>query len=107
MISRVRARDGPPAYFKINSVNPQESKAMGEQLIVIGRRPNLTAPLEKLSWDAINKVFQSAYYANREELVTACKRHCHAITAEGFVDYCLENDWLREVTLETQKVVRS
>ena len=80
---------------------------MGEQLIVIGRRPNLTAPLEKLSWDAINKVFQSAYYANREELVTACKRHCHAITAEGFVDYCLANDWLREVTLETQKVVRS
>jgi hypothetical protein len=79
---------------------------MGEQLIVIGKRPNLTAPLEKLSWEAINKAFQASYYANREELVAACERHCHSISAEGFVDYCLENDWLREVTLETETIVR-
>jgi hypothetical protein len=79
---------------------------MGEHLFVIGKRPSLTAPLEKSSWDAISAVFRSSYYANREELVAACKRHCHSITAEGFVDYCLENDWLREVTPETQKTVR-
>lgn len=79
---------------------------MGEQLIVIGKRPNLTAPPEKLSWEAVNKVFQSSYYANREELVAACERHCHSISAEGFVDDCLEHDWLREVTLETETIVR-
>jgi hypothetical protein len=79
---------------------------MGGQLMAIAKQPDLTAPLEKLSWDAINTVFQSCYYANREELVTACKRHCHTITAEGFVDYCLANGWLREFTPETRGNVR-
>jgi hypothetical protein len=73
---------------------------VGEQLIVIVKQPDLTAPLEKMSWSAISQVFQKSYYAQREELVSACKEHSHTITAEGFVDYCLNNGWLREVTLE-------
>jgi hypothetical protein len=75
---------------------------MGKQLMAIGKQPDLTEPREKLLWRAISKVFQSSRYANPEELVVACKQHSHTIPAESFVDYCLNNGWLREVTLETE-----
>jgi hypothetical protein len=73
---------------------------VGERVIVIGKQPNLTEPLEMVAWGKISKVFETTYNSNRAELIAACEWHCHTTTAEGFVDYCLENDWLREVTLE-------
>ena len=79
---------------------------MGETLIVMGKRPDLTEPLQMVAWGKINKFFGTSYYANRAELVAACEWHSHATTAEGFVDLCLENDWLREVKLETRGIVR-
>jgi hypothetical protein len=79
---------------------------MGERLMIIGKQPDLTAPLEMVSWEAISRVFQTAYYASRDELVTACKKHSHTLTAEGFVDYCLEHGWLREVTIDVEGKTR-
>ncbi len=79
---------------------------MGKQLIVMGKRPDLTAPLEMVAWGKIDEFFKATNYANRAELIAACEWHSHATTAEVFVDYCLENDWLREVTLETQGIDR-
>jgi hypothetical protein len=75
---------------------------MGEQLIVIGKRPDIAEPLEMVAWGKINEFFKASYYANRAELIAVCEWHSHAMTAESFVDYCLKNDWLREVTLETR-----
>ena len=79
---------------------------MGKQLIVMGKRPDLTAPLEMVAWGKIDEFFTATYYANRAEILAVCAWPSPATTAEVFVDYCLENDWLREVTLETQGIDR-
>ena len=79
---------------------------MREPVIVIGRQPDLTSPLEMVAWSKITKVFETTYNSNRAELIAACEWHSHAVSAEHFVDYCLENDWLREVTLAAQAPAR-
>jgi hypothetical protein len=84
----------------------EESEVMSERVIVIAGQPDLTAPLEMVAWRKINEVYKTAYYASRAELIAACEWHSHATSAEGFVDHCLENGWLREMTLEPNGLAR-
>lgn len=59
----------------------------------IGKSPNIRAAQNRKTWGLIENYLGSGS-AQKEELVSLCSGHDHKTGGQGFIDYCIKNEWL-------------
>jgi hypothetical protein len=64
----------------------------------IGRIPRLRAGRNKISWQKIQAQLDRGGSADLDQLAKWCVDHDHAAGGQGFVRYCIDNEWLVPVT---------
>lgn len=60
----------------------------------IGRLPTHTAQRNITSWGKINNLLIQNGTATYSELIATCKNHQHVAGGKGFVNYCIDKEWL-------------
>jgi len=60
----------------------------------IGKKPNMTTEHNKVSWKNVEKTISIKGSTNFDELVKCCQEHPYASGGEGFINYCIKNEWL-------------
>jgi len=77
---------------EVEGFEPAPTK--GGQRMRIAREPNMTAQRNIDSWGQIKASFQATGVSTYEELVEACANHDHPAGGRGFIEYCIDNEWL-------------
>ena len=63
----------------------------------IKKIPNLTAQQNIDSWKKLEDYLDRKGSATFQNLVQVCSSHDHTGGGEGFVNYCVKNDWIVKI----------
>ena len=63
----------------------------------INQTPKLTAQQNIDSWNKLEDYLDRQGSATFQNLVQVCSSHDHPRGGEGFVNYCIENEWIAKI----------